>query len=362
LQSNTGRDAIMAAIDPSEGDSRAASSRNVLMQIPNSRTTVAGNPAIGTESRATERGQHALGNDKSEEETSDSVMPSDDANLESSLTPEATVLDAGQEQELERGPLTRQQLSVNSQGNARTQLSPHSSQFPAAEPVIESIPDRELDPNPFVPAGSAEPSSQSDSGRRAGFPLAREQSELGFRTYEVREGDSFWTISARFYGTGKHFRTLEQLNADRLSSAGGRMILRPGTEILLPDLATLRSHKPAGSAAAAGVELPSNVSKDSLRTGGSQLKPQAAGGRGDGFEASSRSDSSSTGRTYRVREADTLSTIAERLLGSAKRWEEIYQLNQQQLSDPNRLIPGMELQIPAGRTPEKIADRLPEGR
>ncbi len=49
---------------------------------------------------------------------------------------------------------------------------------------------------------------------------------------------------------------------------------------------------------------------------------------------------------HRVREGETLSSIAQRYLGSRDRYREIYQANRDRLASPDRLIVGMELVIP----------------
>ena len=56
-----------------------------------------------------------------------------------------------------------------------------------------------------------------------------------------------------------------------------------------------------------------------------------------------------------VRRGDTLSAIAERELGSADRWSEIYRANRAQLSDPDELTPGQQLTLPksAAAEPER---------
>lgn len=56
------------------------------------------------------------------------------------------------------------------------------------------------------------------------------------------------------------------------------------------------------------------------------------------------------GGTYTVQSGDTLSKIAQRTLGDANRWTEIYNLNRDQISDPNRIYPGQVLKLP-GATP-----------
>jgi hypothetical protein len=56
-------------------------------------------------------------------------------------------------------------------------------------------------------------------------------------------------------------------------------------------------------------------------------------------------------RTVTVVPGDTLSGIAQRELGDGQRWREIYDLNRDQISDPNLIYPGMVLKLPDGGTP-----------
>jgi nucleoid-associated protein YgaU len=50
-------------------------------------------------------------------------------------------------------------------------------------------------------------------------------------------------------------------------------------------------------------------------------------------------------KLYKVRRGDTLSKIAEQQLGNADRWRDIFQLNRDVISDPNRISPGQVLVI-----------------
>lgn len=53
---------------------------------------------------------------------------------------------------------------------------------------------------------------------------------------------------------------------------------------------------------------------------------------------------------YTVKPGDTLSTVAAKLLGDARRWPELYQLNRSIIgSNPNRLQAGMVLRIPGAQ-------------
>ena len=50
--------------------------------------------------------------------------------------------------------------------------------------------------------------------------------------------------------------------------------------------------------------------------------------------------------TYTVKPGDTLSKIARQLLGDANAYMEIFNLNRDQLSDPDKIQPGQVLKVP----------------
>src|SRR5688572_20528431 len=51
-------------------------------------------------------------------------------------------------------------------------------------------------------------------------------------------------------------------------------------------------------------------------------------------------------KTYTVKAGDTLSAIAKEHLGSANAYTKIFEANRDQLSDPNKIMPGQVLKIP----------------
>jgi nucleoid-associated protein YgaU len=51
-------------------------------------------------------------------------------------------------------------------------------------------------------------------------------------------------------------------------------------------------------------------------------------------------------KTYTVKSGDTLSAIAKEHLGSAGAYMKIFELNKDQLSDPNKIKPGQVLRLP----------------
>ena len=52
------------------------------------------------------------------------------------------------------------------------------------------------------------------------------------------------------------------------------------------------------------------------------------------------------GKTYTVKAGDTLSHIAKEHLGSAGAYMKIFELNKDQLSDPDKIKPGQVLRLP----------------
>jgi nucleoid-associated protein YgaU len=65
-------------------------------------------------------------------------------------------------------------------------------------------------------------------------------------------------------------------------------------------------------------------------------KPAASAGAGGAAKA----------RTYTVKAGDTLSAIAKEHLGSAGAYMKIFELNKDQLSDPDKIKPGQVLKLP----------------
>ena len=54
----------------------------------------------------------------------------------------------------------------------------------------------------------------------------------------------------------------------------------------------------------------------------------------------------SAGKTYTVKAGDTLSGIAKEHLGSAAAYMKIFELNKDQLTDPDKIKPGQVLHLP----------------
>jgi nucleoid-associated protein YgaU len=63
--------------------------------------------------------------------------------------------------------------------------------------------------------------------------------------------------------------------------------------------------------------------------------------------AGARSTAPAPAKTHTVKAGDTLSAIAKEHLGSAGAYMKIFELNKDQLTDPDKIKPGQVLKIPA---------------
>ncbi len=136
---------------------------------------------------------------------------------------------------------------------------------------------------------------------------------------EVQPGDNYWKISRRIYGTTRYFSALALYNHKRIPDPKK---LRPGMKVLLPT-AKFLEEKYSGLFRSATPREP--------HPGGYFVRP-------DGTAA------------YRIGERDTLSEIAQKHLGRSSRWIQIYRLNRNVLSNPNRLKPGTVISLPDNAT------------
>lgn len=152
--------------------------------------------------------------------------------------------------------------------------------------------------------------------------------------YVVRPNDNMWKVSEQVYGSGAYFKALIQHNARWLENP---QQLRIGDRVRTPSVTELAEKYP---------DLCPKVRR--------------AAGEGNRIAAVGVSRQGPT-REYHVRASDTLFDIARFELGQASRWVEIYELNQDVLTeDFNYLPPGTVLQLPmrVAPAPEDQPDSL----
>ncbi|MQA30652.1 MAG: LysM peptidoglycan-binding domain-containing protein [Luteitalea sp.] len=73
---------------------------------------------------------------------------------------------------------------------------------------------------------------------------------------------------------------------------------------------------------------------------------QVTGGSGAGAGAPAAAAPPAAAKTYTVKAGDTLSAIAKEHLGSAVAYMKIFELNKDQLTDPDKIKPGQVLRLP----------------
>jgi len=172
-------------------------------------------------------------------------------------------------------------------------------------------------------------------------------------TYRVAPDDNFWKISRKVYGTARYFQALTRHNEERVPDP---QKLRPGTQILTPPAAVLEEQYPDLIEKTSPSAAPSNGVSDRTSLRPTFEKP-LVDGDGDLADQKSRTDVESapagyfyskTGEPlYRIGHDDTLGSVAQRHLGRASRWHEIYDLNQDVLKSPDNLTLGTVIRLPS---------------
>lgn len=147
------------------------------------------------------------------------------------------------------------------------------------------------------------------------------------RTHTIADGDTLWSIAARYYGSGAAHKKLADYNAGRFGSIGD---LRVGASLLIPPPEALGL--PAQDAAAAASSEPKAASAAAPAKKADEPK-----------DAPKKKDAPGT---YTVRAGDTLASIARKTLGSAGRWEDILDLNRGTIEDETLIPPGTVLRLP----------------
>ena len=157
----------------------------------------------------------------------------------------------------------------------------------------------------------------------AGFP----------KSVQLRDGESIWNLAVREYGTNVGARMIDQiLRANGITNA---RTLRAGKPIKLPvpDARTLASTR--------GRKKPrTRTVRPAASSGGPEFAPDPM--RYDVRPA--LAGDSGSGRTYVVRNGDSLGGIAVRFMGSVRHVPRIMALNG--LQDADKIRAGMKLKIP----------------
>jgi len=194
--------------------------------------------------------------------------------------------------------------------------------------------------------------------------------------YVVKEKDTFWDISRAIYGSGRYAAALAAHNKGVVASPEA---LRPGMTIETPPLSQLRSTGtiavgprsetfPETDGAPGFTGGTGSVAGTGPGTFSEPALPETSGGSpafSDSGVPAARPVSDVAGiffstqgyPMYRVGRDDNLTVIAAEHLGRASRWQQVYQMNRDQLQSPDDLQVGMVLRLPADASRVPLIDR-----
>lgn len=102
--------------------------------------------------------------------------------------------------------------------------------------------------------------------------------------------------------------------------------------------------EPPPVAAAPEEPLPEPPPPAPVDSSARKAKPRSA--RSSAAPRESYAAPSKSGRTYTVKNGDTLQKISQKFYGTTKNWRKIYNANKSKLKDPNSLKVGTKLSIP----------------
>ncbi len=131
--------------------------------------------------------------------------------------------------------------------------------------------------------------------------------------HHVRKSETLYAITLRYYGDSSLIDELAMYNADAVSHD---LTIREGTTLRIPHLSALQSWV------------------DSLAPSTAPAKPDPL------------PEKKTPVRTYTIKKGDTLSELAQQLLGSSKRWRDLQKANPTVIKNPDILPAGREIVIP----------------
>ncbi len=176
--------------------------------------------------------------------------------------------------------------------------------------VVESAPAAPAAPSPSPAATVMMQHAHTDQA----MPHRSTPATAAKLTHTVRRGETLWSIAEHYLGSGRRYPEILTLNNHLLHGKPG--FLRPGWVLTLPK----------GAQAVAEQTSASGIDTASVR--------------------------------YTVAKGDTLSEIAQRRLGDARAWPQIFtasrdltQPDGRRLTDPNLILPGWTLVIPTSEEP-----------
>lgn len=202
---------------------------------------------------------------------------------------------------------------------------------PSRPPITLDRTGEDASPPPLMNVQTQSPSASGEKPvdlareRPAAPQSANAVTPPEFFDYTVQPGDTFESISTKFWGSPKFASVVTRVNA--LADAG--RLLTPGRTIrLVKDPNNLQGV--AIAPPVASLPITPEVKKVEQPAPPRQDPPKLA----------------AKGRTYTVQSGDSLSKIAQRFYDDANEWKKIYEANQGSMKGPHDLKLGAVLIIP----------------
>jgi nucleoid-associated protein YgaU len=205
-------------------------------------------------------------------------------------------------------------------------------------------------------------SRNSDSSRVADGPRIVEDSATADQmepvVHVVRPGENFWTISKLYYRDGRFYKALHAANRKQVPDIRqlwvGTVLRIPPPEALDRSLIDPPGRSNGGGPTTSTVSRTSNAKRADLADDEADLalpiRPRVTRPDPEAVEAPRRP-------TYKVKDHDTLRSIARDTLNDARRDREIYNLNRDVLDDINVLAPGTTITLPSDANLSRRAAR-----
>jgi nucleoid-associated protein YgaU len=211
-------------------------------------------------------------------------------------------------------------------------------EFPAANSTLN----RNLSGQPLTSAISTNSPAWSPEPAAARSFAAAPAATGGEQVYTIRPGDNYWSISRNLYGTPRYFDALTEYNRERVPDPSR---MQPGSQLHAPPREVLEARYPQLCGIATAAATPRTPA---------QAQPVAERGQfsvGPGGQP-----------LYRVGTGDTLTSIAQKHLGRASRWTQVYEMNLDVLPNADTLKPGTVLKLPLDASQVAVTPDAPASR
>lgn len=206
-------------------------------------------------------------------------------------------------------------------------------------------------------AAGAKPADSAANRARSADTSARDARSA--KTHRVKRGENLTMIAKQYYGSEspRMVNALFDANKHVLKDPNS---VRSDVELVIPQIdrakaapaagdpssATTPERKPGAPKIPAPVDRPDR-SAAADRKGDAPTRAASVENKSDNRRDPKNDDKRPARyRTYTVRKGETLASIAARVLGDARRHDELFEMNRDRLKSADKLFAGAELRVP----------------